>query len=437
MSSIWTIRRSATDVKLTGLCGGVAQHWGVDPLLVRVGWALAGAERRNWTCPLSRGVAVDSRRGSATERWSMICSASRSGAGQRNCGSPSWSWPALRCSRSSAGSARSASGPQSSLLSFGTSASTRAAMTSDRQTAPDRQPAAGSVEPAQPHEPAVRSISRAANAFHRSRRGMATPDRGPHPSGCRCRDSAAATPNLIESWPASPSQQHPACHSRTVIRSTTPAEHNAFLAEPDPVGLYVEPPASAPVKMSDTQLGQAPTAGLADRARPDAVGTRHSPGTRRRDPARRLPRSRAAGHRRDAGGRDLARHGARFAAGRCLAGGGRADRHCCRTCASRARCAASATRTRRWLSCRPLATPRTSAGFRSISASLRSRPMPATQRMLILAVSRSQCPKMPTSLINYTADMGAVRAYGEEVQAGSELTARSRIPDQPSQASTR
>jgi phage shock protein PspC (stress-responsive transcriptional regulator) len=40
MSSIWTIRRSATDVKLTGLCGGVARYWGIDPLLVRVGWAL-------------------------------------------------------------------------------------------------------------------------------------------------------------------------------------------------------------------------------------------------------------------------------------------------------------------------------------------------------------------------------------------------------------
>src|SRR4029453_657885 len=40
MTSIWTIRRSATDVKLTGLCGGVAQAWGIDPVLVRVGWAL-------------------------------------------------------------------------------------------------------------------------------------------------------------------------------------------------------------------------------------------------------------------------------------------------------------------------------------------------------------------------------------------------------------
>lgn len=40
MSSIWTIRRSATDVKLSGLCGGVARHWGVDPVLVRVGCVL-------------------------------------------------------------------------------------------------------------------------------------------------------------------------------------------------------------------------------------------------------------------------------------------------------------------------------------------------------------------------------------------------------------
>ena len=40
MSSIWTIRRSTSDVKLAGLCGGIAKHWGVDPVLVRVGFAL-------------------------------------------------------------------------------------------------------------------------------------------------------------------------------------------------------------------------------------------------------------------------------------------------------------------------------------------------------------------------------------------------------------
>jgi phage shock protein PspC (stress-responsive transcriptional regulator) len=49
MSSIWTLRRSATDTKLAGVCGGVAEHWGIDPVLVRVGWVLLA---------LSGGVGV-------------------------------------------------------------------------------------------------------------------------------------------------------------------------------------------------------------------------------------------------------------------------------------------------------------------------------------------------------------------------------------------
>ena len=40
MSSIWTIRRATADSKLTGLCGGIARHWGIDPVLVRVGAVL-------------------------------------------------------------------------------------------------------------------------------------------------------------------------------------------------------------------------------------------------------------------------------------------------------------------------------------------------------------------------------------------------------------
>jgi len=40
MTSIWTLRRTPADAKLTGLCGGVAQHWGIDPVLVRLGFAL-------------------------------------------------------------------------------------------------------------------------------------------------------------------------------------------------------------------------------------------------------------------------------------------------------------------------------------------------------------------------------------------------------------
>jgi phage shock protein PspC (stress-responsive transcriptional regulator) len=40
MSSVWSIRRSTADKKLAGVCGGVARHWNVDPILVRIGWAL-------------------------------------------------------------------------------------------------------------------------------------------------------------------------------------------------------------------------------------------------------------------------------------------------------------------------------------------------------------------------------------------------------------
>ena len=41
-------------------------------------------------------------------------------------------------------------------------------------------------------------------------------------------------------------------------------------------------------------------------------------------------------------------------------------------------------------------------------------------------------PKDAYVVVNYTADMGAVHAYGEEIQAGSEITGRIR-PPQPAQ----
>lgn len=40
MNSVWSIRRSTSDKKLAGVCSGVARHWHVDPILVRVGWVL-------------------------------------------------------------------------------------------------------------------------------------------------------------------------------------------------------------------------------------------------------------------------------------------------------------------------------------------------------------------------------------------------------------
>ena len=41
-------------------------------------------------------------------------------------------------------------------------------------------------------------------------------------------------------------------------------------------------------------------------------------------------------------------------------------------------------------------------------------------------------PKDAYVVINYTAEMGAVRAYGEEIQAGSEITGQITDP-QPAQ----
>jgi predicted membrane protein len=42
-------------------------------------------------------------------------------------------------------------------------------------------------------------------------------------------------------------------------------------------------------------------------------------------------------------------------------------------------------------------------------------------------------PKNVNVVINYTADLGAVRAYGAEIQAGSELSGLIRDP-QPAQS---
>ena len=134
MSSIWTIRRSATDVKLTGLCGGVAQYWGVDPLLVRVGWALLALSGgiglvlylAGWLLIPVEGsdkALADDLFGESVRRW------------------PRELWITLVVVASFVDvrhlrvcSAQSALGPQSSSQSFGTSASTKAAMT--RQTKP-------------------------------------------------------------------------------------------------------------------------------------------------------------------------------------------------------------------------------------------------------------------------------------------------------------
>ncbi|HEY6682765.1 MAG TPA: hypothetical protein VI030_07320, partial [Propionibacteriaceae bacterium] len=60
------------------------------------------------------------------------------------------------------------------------------------------------------------------------------------------RAPAAAEPPA--EWPTPP--QPNLSHTPTEQQA---AEHTAFLAEPDPVGLYVESPRAVPIKLSDTR----------------------------------------------------------------------------------------------------------------------------------------------------------------------------------------
>ena len=80
MSSVWTIRRSTSDVKLAGLCGGIARQWGVDPLLVRVGFAMLALSGgvgvilylAGWLLLPTDGrdtAPVDDLFGAATHKW--------------------------------------------------------------------------------------------------------------------------------------------------------------------------------------------------------------------------------------------------------------------------------------------------------------------------------------------------------------------------------
>ncbi len=39
-AAIWTLRRSRTDVTIAGLCGALGRRWNIDPVLLRVGFAL-------------------------------------------------------------------------------------------------------------------------------------------------------------------------------------------------------------------------------------------------------------------------------------------------------------------------------------------------------------------------------------------------------------
>jgi phage shock protein PspC (stress-responsive transcriptional regulator) len=241
MSSIWTIRRSATDVKLTGLCGGVAQHWGIDPVLVRVGWALLALSGgiglvlylAGWLLIPVEGsdrALADDLFGESVRRWpkelwiTLVVVASLAMFAIFGWLSPFGIGPAVVIAV---------------IWYFG--------FYKGRQGKADSAPTSANAdfEPATPSEPQLveypgppTPFTEAAQAWQRRIED--------HMRQRAARDHTTAAPP--DEWPSLP----PADTSQP-ISDPEPSEHTAFLAEPDPVGLYVESAPVAPVKMSDTK----------------------------------------------------------------------------------------------------------------------------------------------------------------------------------------
>jgi phage shock protein PspC (stress-responsive transcriptional regulator) len=232
VSSIWTIRRSTSDVKLAGVCGGIARQWGVDPLLVRVGFvllALSGAIGlilyvAGWLLLPADGretALVDDLFGTASRKWSrevwiavvsIACVAALALFGEL---SPFGIGPALVIAI---------------IWYFGVYR-TRAGERDGGRAGPPEPPSVQAPPPAPFHYPGPPTpFTVAAEAWHRriaeyqwqQTSSPVEPDAGwlAPPAG-----------NLTTVGTPIPQAAEPEQRDRA-----------AFLATPDPVGLYVEPP---------------------------------------------------------------------------------------------------------------------------------------------------------------------------------------------------
>jgi phage shock protein PspC (stress-responsive transcriptional regulator) len=242
MSSIWTIRRSATDVKLTGLCGGVARYWGIDPLLVRVGWALLALSGgiglvlylAGWLLiPVegSEKALADDLLGESVRRWpkelwiTLVVVASLAMFTVFGWLSPFSIGPAIVIAV---------------IWYFGFYKG-RHGKARDLPTSPADTDLASAV-PSQPqfvrYPGPPTPFTEAAEAWQRRVEE--------HLRQEVVEGQTATTPP--DNWPSPP----PANMSQPAL-DPEPAQHTAFLAEPDPVGLYADPEPAVPVRMSDTK----------------------------------------------------------------------------------------------------------------------------------------------------------------------------------------
>ena len=261
MPSTWNLRRSATDSKLAGVCGGVAERWGLDPVLVRVGavlLALVGGVGvilylAGWLLLPVAGTdraAVDDLFGGAAARWprelwvTLVVVACVVSFGVFGAISPFGLAPAL------------------ALLAvwwFGFHRP-RNRRRGAGQTTPQPGPSAVAQPPApqQPWQGPVTPFTQAAVAWqarvHDVRNGVSDPPARPQEGALRQAPGPATT------WVQPPTAPTPSAAAAVapeppfVPRPDDEAlARAAFLAEPDPVGLYTEP-APVPVVRAGTTL---------------------------------------------------------------------------------------------------------------------------------------------------------------------------------------
>jgi hypothetical protein len=100
--------------------------------------------------------------------------------------------------------------------------------------------------PPTPFTQAAEAWQRRISEHSRQVTAATTPTPAPPTAASSAPAPAAAEPPA--EWPSPP--QPNLSHIPTEPQAT---EHTAFLAEPDPVGLYVESPRAAPIKLSDTR----------------------------------------------------------------------------------------------------------------------------------------------------------------------------------------
>jgi phage shock protein PspC (stress-responsive transcriptional regulator) len=421
MNSIWTLRRSATDAKLAGLCGGVAQHWGIDPVLVRVGWALLALSGgiglvlylAGWLLiPVegSNKAPADDFFGESIRRWprelwiTLVVVASLATFAVFGWLSPFGIGPAIVIA-------------VIWYFGFYKSRQSKAAKSAPDSTADSIPAPTQPVFPEFVHYPGPPTpFTEAAAAWQR---------RIEEHSRQVAAGQTSTTPR--ENWPTPPPQNLTQAPSDPQSTDPQAAEHDAFLAEPDPAGLYVEPPPAPPVRMSDTRsakrlrlislivlgltlsgLGVAQALGLA------------------------IPvASYLAAALLVIGLTLLAATWFGMARGLLPLGILLAVAVVIATAAGPAlRAPIATTSAHAYTSLVELPAAGDSEDFGKLSVDLTQLAMTndATYTAHVdLGELVVTVPKDANVVINYTADLGAVRAYGTEVQAGSELSGR--VPD--------